>query len=66
MQLDDAHIFITGGSRGIGAGPAAAFRARGARVAITGRDEVAPQSSPDRSPHISSPPTRPVSTPGPT
>ena len=41
MELTDAHVLVTGGSRGIGAGLAKAFRAEGARVTITGRDERA-------------------------
>lgn len=37
MQLDNAHVLITGGSRGIGAAMAEAFAAAGARVSVAAR-----------------------------
>ena len=40
MKLKDARILVTGGSAGIGAAFARAAVARGARVAINGRDEA--------------------------
>jgi 3-oxoacyl-[acyl-carrier protein] reductase len=39
MKLDNAKALVTGGSEGIGRGIAEALLARGAEVAITGRDE---------------------------
>jgi short-subunit dehydrogenase len=41
MELDGAHVLITGGSRGIGAQLAHDFHAGGARVTIVGRSEPA-------------------------
>ena len=38
MRLRDRHVLITGASRGIGAGLAAAAAARGARVSLVARD----------------------------
>ncbi len=38
MQLTDAHVLITGASRGIGAAMAHEFAARGARVSVVARD----------------------------
>lgn len=38
MELKNARILITGGSSGLGKAMAAALKAKGARVAITGRD----------------------------
>jgi 3-oxoacyl-[acyl-carrier protein] reductase len=40
MQLSDAKVLVTGGSAGIGYEVASALIARGARVAISGRDEA--------------------------
>ena len=40
MQLSDAKVLVTGGSAGIGYETAKALIARGARVAISGRDEA--------------------------
>lgn len=37
MQLDNAHVFITGASRGIGAAMARRFAAKGARVSVAAR-----------------------------
>lgn len=39
MRLEDARVLVTGGSTGIGYGIAGALVERGARVAISGRDE---------------------------
>lgn len=39
MRLEDAKVLVTGGSTGIGYGIAGALVERGARVAISGRDE---------------------------
>ena len=39
MEFENKRVLITGGSRGIGRGVAEAFLERGAKVAITGRDE---------------------------
>ena len=38
-------VLVTGGSRGIGKGIAAAFAAEGAQVVITGRDREAGEST---------------------
>jgi short-subunit dehydrogenase len=48
MEIRDQIVLVTGASRGIGAACAAAFRARGSRLSITGRDEgaLARQSTP--------------------
>ncbi len=40
MNLQDTYHLVTGGSAGIGKATAAALRAKGAHVAITGRDEA--------------------------
>ncbi len=40
MDLSNARVLITGGSRGIGRATAALLRARGTQVAICGRDEA--------------------------
>lgn len=40
MQINGARALVTGGSEGIGRGIATALREKGARVAITGRDET--------------------------
>ncbi len=41
MQLNDAHVFITGGSRGIGEAMARRFAAGGARVSLAARSAEA-------------------------
>ena len=41
MKLDNRVAIITGGNRGIGLAAAKFFRQEGARVVITGRDEIA-------------------------
>jgi len=40
MILNDAHILLTGASRGIGAAMASEFAAKGARVTLVARDET--------------------------
>jgi NAD(P)-dependent dehydrogenase (short-subunit alcohol dehydrogenase family) len=43
-SLEDAAVFVTGGTTGIGAGIVQAFAAQGARVAFCGRNEEAAQA----------------------
>lgn len=44
-SMKDRSVLVTGGSRGIGKGIAAAFAAEGAQVVITGRDRQAGEST---------------------
>jgi NADP-dependent 3-hydroxy acid dehydrogenase YdfG len=48
MELKDAVVIVTGGSKGYGLGMAEALKAEGAEVWITGRDEAALQSAAGR------------------
>ncbi len=45
MGFTDKRVLVTGSTRGIGRAAAAAFRARGARVAINGRDPAAVEAA---------------------
>ena len=57
LLLEDRCAIVTGGTRGIGKGIAAAFSAAGANVVITGRDEASAAATIQEFGHLLPPPT---------